>query len=89
MLFVFFPPAAHLLDFLRRNRYRLVTAEAFSHIDHAALAFRVAFLELLTFGGQGLGEGWSKTVGRGVAVDHYAVAALETEGKGVANIFAG
>lgn len=52
---------------------REVAAEAFAHVDHAALAFAEALLELLALGREGLDEGGSEAVGCAVAMDHDAV----------------
>lgn len=58
----------------------LIASESFPHVDEAALAFAVAFLELLALGGESVGEGWAETFGGGVAVDEDAVGILEAEG---------
>jgi hypothetical protein len=69
-------PFAPSFDFFADGD-RLVAAEPFAHVDHAALAFAVAFLQLLALGRHGFQERRAETVGWLVAVDHDTLGFLE------------
>ncbi len=58
----------------------LVSAEPFTHIDHAALALAEATFELLALCWEGFEEGRGEAFEGGVAVDEDAVGVLEALG---------
>lgn len=67
-----------------RHADGLVAAEAFAHVDHAALALAVAALELLALRRQRVDQRRPQAVFGRVPVDHDAVGGLETGGEGLA-----
>ena len=57
----------------------LIAAEAFPHVDHAALALPVALFQLLAPSRQGVDERGAQAVRRFVALDQHAVRLLQAE----------
>jgi len=67
----------------------LISPEPFAHIDHAALAVTIAFLELLTLGRHCVEEWRAQAVGGLVALDHHTIGFLETLRECFADVLAG
>jgi len=67
----------------------LIPSEPLPHINHAALAFSIALLQLLATGGEGIDKGWPKAVYWFVPLYHDTVGILEANCQSRADVFAG